>query len=67
MIRLYLLQNPYNLSDMETRNEVTRSRAFSSFCRIYPREIKFRTEIHGDVSVLSRRRTICRGRSLPRC
>ena len=34
MIRLYLLQNLYTLSDTGTRNEVTRSRAFSSFCRV---------------------------------
>ena len=33
MIRLYLLQNLYNFSDMGTRNEVIDSRAFSSFCR----------------------------------
>ena len=33
MIRLYLSML-YNLSDMGTRNEVTRSRAFSSFCRV---------------------------------
>ena len=37
MIRLYLLQNLYNLSDMGTRNEATRSRAFSSFCRVSSR------------------------------
>ena len=37
MIRLYLLQNLYNLSDMGTRNEVIDSRAFSSFCRVSSR------------------------------
>ena len=37
MIRLYLLQNLYNLSDMGTRNEAIRSRAFPSFRRVSSR------------------------------
>ena len=32
--RLYLLQNLYNLSDMQTAEQVIDSRAFSDFCSI---------------------------------
>ena len=34
MLRLYLLQNLYNLSDMQTAEQVIDSRAFSDFCSI---------------------------------
>lgn len=34
MIRIHLLQNLYDLSDMGARNEVIDSRAFSDFCRV---------------------------------
>ena len=34
MLRLYLLQNLYNLSDMQTSEQVIDSRAFSDFCSI---------------------------------
>ena len=34
MLRLYLLQNLYNLSDMQTAEQVIDSRAFSNFCSI---------------------------------
>ena len=34
MLRLYLLQNLYNLSDMQTADQVIDSRAFSNFCSI---------------------------------
>jgi len=34
MLRLYLLQNLYNLSDMQTAEQVIDSRAFSDFCGI---------------------------------
>ena len=66
MIRLYLLQNLYNLSDMGTRNEATRSRAFSSFRRVSSRN-QIPEEIRLDVSVISWRRTICRNKSSRRC
>ena len=34
MIRVYILQNLYNLSDAATRNEIIDSRAFSVFCDV---------------------------------
>ena len=34
MLRIYLVQNLYNLSDMATVAEVIDSRAFSDFCRV---------------------------------
>ena len=34
MIRVYVLQNLYNLSDAATRNEIIDSRAFSVFCDV---------------------------------
>lgn len=34
MIRIYILQNLYNLSDAATRNEIIDSRAFSVFCEV---------------------------------
>ena len=34
MLRIYLLQNLYDLSDMKVKNEVIDSRAFSDFCGI---------------------------------
>ncbi len=34
MLRIYLLQNLYNLSDEDTRNEVIDSWAFSDFCGV---------------------------------
>ena len=34
MLRLYLLQNLYNLLDMQTAEQVIDSRAFSDFCSI---------------------------------
>ncbi len=34
MLRIYLVQNLYNLSDMATVTEVTGSRAFSDFCGV---------------------------------
>ena len=34
MLRLYILQNLYNLSDMATAEQVTDSRAFSEFCGV---------------------------------
>lgn len=34
MLRIFLLQNIYNLADMKVMNEVIDSRAFSSFCGI---------------------------------
>ena len=34
MIRVYILQNLYNLSDAATRNEIIDSRAFSAFCDV---------------------------------
>lgn len=34
MLRLYLIQNLYNLSDMQTAEQVIDSRAFSDFCGI---------------------------------
>ncbi len=34
MIRVYVLQNLYNLSDAATRNEIIDSRAFSIFCDV---------------------------------
>lgn len=35
MLRIYLVQNLYNLSDMATVAEVIDSRAFSDFCGVY--------------------------------
>ena len=40
MLRLYLLQNLYNLSDMQTAEQVIDSRAFSDFCSISSPEKK---------------------------
>ena len=34
MLRIYLVQNLYNLSDMATVTEVIDSRAFSDFCKV---------------------------------
>lgn len=34
MLRIHLLQNLYDLSDMGARNEVIDSRAFSDFCGV---------------------------------
>ncbi len=34
MLRIYVLQNLYNLADMAAMNEIIDSRAFSSFCRV---------------------------------
>lgn len=34
MLRIFILQNVYNLADMAVMNEVTDSRAFSNFCGI---------------------------------
>lgn len=34
MLRIYLLQNLYDLSDMKVMNEVIDSRAFSDFCGV---------------------------------
>ena len=34
MLRIYLVQNLYNLSDMATVTEVIDSRAFSDFCGV---------------------------------
>lgn len=34
MVRIHLLQNFYDLSDMEAMNEVIDSRAFSDFCGV---------------------------------
>ena len=34
MLRIYLVQNLYNLSDMSTMTEVIDSRAFSDFCGV---------------------------------
>ena len=34
MIRVYVLQNLYNLSDVATRSEIIDSRAFSTFCDV---------------------------------
>lgn len=34
MVRIYLLQNFYNLSDMAVMNEIIDSRAFSDFCGV---------------------------------
>ena len=34
MLRIYLVQNLYNLSDRTTVTEVIDSRAFSDFCRV---------------------------------
>ena len=34
MLRIYVLQNLYNLADMGAMNEIIDSRAFSAFCRV---------------------------------
>ena len=34
MLRIYVLQNLYNLADMAAMNEIIDSRAFSAFCRV---------------------------------
>ena len=34
MLRIYLLQNLYDLSDMNVMNDVIDSRAFSDFCGV---------------------------------
>ena len=34
MLRIYLVQNPYNLLDMATVTEMIDSRAFSDFCGV---------------------------------
>ena len=34
MLRIYVLQNLYNLADMAAKNEVIDSRAFSQFCGV---------------------------------
>jgi len=34
MLRIFLLQNLYDLSDMKVMNEVIDSRAFSDFCGV---------------------------------
>ena len=40
MLRLYLLQNLYNLPNMQTAEQVIESRAFSNFCSILsPEEV----------------------------
>lgn len=43
MLRIHLLQNLYDLSDMGARNEVIDSRVFSDFAAWNP-AIRFRTE-----------------------
>ena len=47
MLRLYLLQNLYNLSDEATVAEAVDSRAFSDFSELNP-AIRYRTEIRWD-------------------
>lgn len=40
MLRIFILQNVYNLADMAVMNEVIDSRAFSSFCGVHaPNEV----------------------------
>ncbi len=40
MLRIYILQNVYNLADMAIMNEIIDSRAFSDFCCVNsPKEI----------------------------
>ena len=34
MLRIFILQNAYDLADMATMNEVIDSRAFSNFCGV---------------------------------
>ena len=34
MLRIYMLQNPYNLADMKVMYEIFDSRAFTEFCCI---------------------------------
>ncbi len=46
MLRIYLVQNLYDLSDKATVAEVIDSRAFSEFCGVGNRAIRCRTEIH---------------------
>ena len=48
MLRLYLIQNLYNLADEATVAEVTDSRAFSDFCGV--ESIRYRTEIRWEDS-----------------
>ena len=34
MLRIYVIQNLYNLADMAAKNEIIDSRAFSDFCGV---------------------------------
>ena len=46
MLRIYMLQNLYDLADMKVMYEILDSRAFTEFCCM----MKYPTEIQSDVS-----------------
>ena len=39
MLRIYVIQNLYNLADMAAKNEIIDSQAFSDFCQWCPRPV----------------------------